>query len=132
MLEADFWQNKSVAQKVIKEKKLYEDLIDSYNNSVKELEELIAINRTRIKVIGCGGGGNNTVTRIREVGIKGVQTVAINTDAQDLLYCNAEKKRGLRDFFIIATRVRLLASRPKKRRQSSCYGLFFLTISPVA
>ncbi|MBT4605296.1 cell division protein FtsZ [archaeon] len=65
---------------------------DANLNIDKELEELIAINRTRIKVIGCGGGGNNTVTRIREVGIKGVQTVAINTDAQDLLYCNAEKK----------------------------------------
>ncbi len=61
-------------------------------NIDKELEDLIAANKTRIKVIGCGGGGNNTVTRISEIGIKGVQTIAINTDAQDLLYCNAEKK----------------------------------------
>jgi peptide chain release factor 2 len=49
MLEADFWQNKSVAQKVIKEKKLYEDLIDSYNNSVKELKELIDFNELAIE-----------------------------------------------------------------------------------
>lgn len=65
---------------------------EANNNVDDELEELIALNKTRIKVIGCGGGGNNTVTRINEVGIAGVQTIAINTDAQDLLYCNAEKK----------------------------------------
>jgi len=40
MLDAKFWQNKSEAQKVIKEKKLHEDLINSYNFSVKELKEL--------------------------------------------------------------------------------------------
>ena len=49
MLEADFWQNKSVAQKVIKEKKLYEDLIDSYSSSVKELKELIDFNELAIE-----------------------------------------------------------------------------------
>lgn len=65
---------------------------EANSNVDEELEEMIALNKTRIKVIGCGGGGNNTVTRINEVGIAGVQTIAINTDAQDLLYCNAEKK----------------------------------------
>ena len=40
MLAANFWQNKSSAQKVIKEKNLHEDLIDSYTTSVKELDEL--------------------------------------------------------------------------------------------
>ncbi len=65
---------------------------EANSNVDEELLELIAQNKTRIKVIGCGGGGNNTVTRINEVGIAGVQTIAINTDAQDLLYCNAEKK----------------------------------------
>ncbi len=58
----------------------------------KELERLIASHKTRIKVIGCGGGGNNTINRISEVGIKGIETIAINTDAQDLLYTNATKK----------------------------------------
>ena len=57
-----------------------------------ELRELIEQHKTRIKVIGCGGGGNNTVNRMAEVGIKGVQTIAINTDAQDLLYTTADKK----------------------------------------
>ena len=57
-----------------------------------ELEKLIANQKTRLKVIGCGGGGNNTINRINEVGIKGVQTIAINTDAQDLLYTSCDKK----------------------------------------
>jgi cell division protein FtsZ len=58
----------------------------------EELEQLIAAQKTRIKVIGCGGGGNNTINRISEVGIKGIETVAINTDAQDLLYTGCDKK----------------------------------------
>jgi len=57
-----------------------------------ELEEILANQATRIKVIGCGGGGNNTLNRISAVGVKGVQTIAINTDAQDLLYTNCDKK----------------------------------------
>lgn len=57
-----------------------------------ELEALISSNQTRIKVIGCGGGGNNTINRIADVGVKGIQTIAINTDAQDLLYTGADKK----------------------------------------
>ncbi|HIJ11426.1 TPA: hypothetical protein HA278_05195, partial [Candidatus Woesearchaeota archaeon] len=57
-----------------------------------ELKELIAAHKTRIKVIGCGGAGNNTINRMTEVGIKGIQTIAINTDAQDLLYTSCDKK----------------------------------------
>ncbi|MBI2666443.1 cell division protein FtsZ [Candidatus Woesearchaeota archaeon] len=63
------------------------------NNSIdEELQKIIASHQTRIKVIGCGGAGNNTLNRISEVGIKGISTIAVNTDAQDLLYTNAEKK----------------------------------------
>jgi cell division protein FtsZ len=58
----------------------------------KELQALLDSNATRLKVIGCGGAGNNTVTRMTEVGIKGIETIAINTDAQDLLYATADKK----------------------------------------
>ena len=46
----------------------------------------------KIKVIGAGGAGNNTINRMTEVGISGAESIAINTDAQDLLYCNATKK----------------------------------------
>ena len=57
-----------------------------------ELEQLLSRQRATIKVIGCGGGGNNTINRMSEVGIVGVETIAVNTDAQDLLYTTANKK----------------------------------------
>ena len=40
MLDANFWQNKLLAQKIVKEKKLYEDLINSHKNSTKKLIEI--------------------------------------------------------------------------------------------
>jgi cell division protein FtsZ len=58
----------------------------------KELEKLVDSQKASIRVLGCGGGGNNTLSRINQVGIKGVMTIAINTDAQDLLYTNSDKK----------------------------------------
>lgn len=57
-----------------------------------ELEELLSNQKAKIKVIGAGGGGCNTINRIAEVGIVGTETIAINTDAQDLLYTSADKK----------------------------------------
>lgn len=58
----------------------------------EELAELLSRQKAMIKVIGCGGGGNNTINRIAEVGIAGAETIAVNTDAQDLLYTTADKK----------------------------------------
>ncbi|MBS3094794.1 cell division protein FtsZ [Candidatus Pacearchaeota archaeon] len=58
----------------------------------KELEELLKKQAAKIKVIGIGGGGNNSLSRMREIGIKGGELIAINTDAQDLLYANADHK----------------------------------------
>ncbi len=40
MLEATFWQDKNKAQKVIKEKKFQEDLINSYDYSIKQCTEI--------------------------------------------------------------------------------------------
>ena len=40
MLDANFWQDKSLAQKTIKEKKLHENLINSYKDSIKKINEL--------------------------------------------------------------------------------------------
>ena len=64
----------------------------SNENIDAELEQLLASQRATIKVVGCGGGGNNTIQRISEVGIIGAETIAINTDAQDLLFTNSNKK----------------------------------------
>lgn len=57
-----------------------------------ELEAYLSKQRASIRVIGAGGAGNNTINRITEVGVKGAETIAVNTDAQDLLYTNADKK----------------------------------------
>ena len=49
MLESDFWQNKSISQKIIKEKKLYEDLINSYENTSVSLTDLDELNNLAIE-----------------------------------------------------------------------------------
>tara|TARA_Y100000310_G_scaffold280126_1_gene299640 strand:- start:64 stop:1173 length:1110 start_codon:yes stop_codon:yes gene_type:complete len=72
----------------------FEDVIANDPNSEidRELEEILKIQSARIKVVGIGGAGGNTVSRMREIGIKGGEIISINTDAQDLLYSNADKK----------------------------------------
>jgi cell division protein FtsZ len=45
-----------------------------------------------IKVVGVGGGGTNAVNRMVDSGLKNVEFVAINTDAQALLMCDADVK----------------------------------------
>lgn len=58
----------------------------------EELEQLLSKQKASIKVIGVGGAGNNTINRISEVGVVGAEAIAVNTDAQDLLYTTADKK----------------------------------------
>ncbi|MBW2964196.1 cell division protein FtsZ [Candidatus Woesearchaeota archaeon] len=57
-----------------------------------ELQALLDKQLARIKVCGVGGAGNNTINRITEIGVKGAEIIALNTDAQDLLYANAKRK----------------------------------------
>ena len=45
-----------------------------------------------IKVVGVGGGGTNAVNRMIEAGVKGVEFIAVNTDAQALLMSDADYK----------------------------------------
>ncbi len=45
-----------------------------------------------IKVVGVGGGGGNAVNRMIDAGLKGVEFVAVNTDAQSLLISDADVK----------------------------------------
>ncbi len=45
-----------------------------------------------IKVVGVGGGGTNAVNRMVDAGLKGVEFIAVNTDAQALLMCDADVK----------------------------------------
>ncbi len=46
----------------------------------------------RIKVIGVGGGGNHAISRMIDASLKGIDFIAINTDAQDLHHCKASEK----------------------------------------
>src|SRR3990167_10443859 len=58
----------------------------------RELEELLKKHHSKVKVFGVGGGGGNTISRMKEIGIRGGEFIAVNTDAQDLLYTNADHK----------------------------------------
>ena len=58
----------------------------------RQLEELLKRQSAKIKIIGVGGGGGNSLNRMKEIGIKGGELIAVNTDAQDLLYANADVK----------------------------------------
>src|SRR3990172_9198282 len=51
----------------------------------------------RIKVIGVGGGGSNAVNRMIDEGIKGVDFITVNTDAQALTMAKATKRVRLGD-----------------------------------
>ncbi|MBS3903314.1 MAG: cell division protein FtsZ [Anaplasmataceae bacterium] len=46
----------------------------------------------RIKVVGVGGGGGNAVARMSQNFVRGIEFIAINTDHQDLDYCDVKKK----------------------------------------
>jgi cell division protein FtsZ len=73
-------------------KHLYQKQSEKHHPADGELKELIEKRKAKIKVVGAGGAGNNTITRLMQVGISGAETIAVNTDAQDLLYTDADKK----------------------------------------
>lgn len=61
-------------------------------NVDEELKRILEAKKAVIKVVGIGGAGNNTVSRMMQVGIVGSEIIAMNTDAQDLLYTDADVK----------------------------------------
>jgi cell division protein FtsZ len=54
--------------------------------------ESFEVEQARIMVVGAGGGGCNTVSRLTELGIAGASTIACNTDAKHLAITKAHKK----------------------------------------
>jgi len=58
----------------------------------EELEQVLQQAQARIAIVGCGGAGCNTISRMVGVGIQGAETIGLNTDAQDLLYTTADRK----------------------------------------
>jgi cell division protein FtsZ len=63
-----------------------------YSAQDEELERILAGLKTNIKIIGCGGGGCNTINRLVEAGVLGAELYAANTDAQHLLAVRAPSK----------------------------------------
>ena len=63
-----------------------------YSAADQELLSVLESLKTNIKIIGCGGGGTNTIDRLSEVGIVGAEIYAANTDAQHLLAVRAPHK----------------------------------------
>lgn len=57
-----------------------------------DCDSLMANDKIRITVVGCGGGGCNTVNRMSKMGLKSAKTVAINTDKPHLDIIGANKK----------------------------------------
>jgi len=58
----------------------------------EELAKIVEQLKVNIKIIGCGGGGSNTVNRCMEEGIFGAEMIAANTDAKHLLTVKAHRK----------------------------------------
>lgn len=58
----------------------------------EELRKILESKKAEIKILGSGGAGGNTISRLMQVGVVGAETIAINTDAQDLLYTDADIK----------------------------------------
>src|SRR6266487_873759 len=58
----------------------------------EEIEKIVESINVSIKIVGCGGGGSNTINRCSEAGISGAQLCAVNTDAKHLLSVRAPKK----------------------------------------
>src|SRR5579875_324412 len=67
----------------------------------REIAEIASRLRVRIKIIGCGGGGSNTINRLSSEGIEGADLIALNTDANHLT--------------TIRTRMRLLIGKKRTR-----------------
>ena len=57
-----------------------------------EIQRIVDSLNVSIKIIGCGGGGSNTINRCSEAGVQGAQLCAINTDAKHLMAVHAPKK----------------------------------------
>lgn len=66
--------------------------VERGSESDEELRKILENRKAEIKVCGIGGAGGNTISRLMQVGIVGAETLAINTDAQDLLYTDSDKK----------------------------------------
>jgi len=71
---------------------MYQTMESTKQEPAFEGEAEFNTQQARIMVVGCGGGGSNTVNRLTEMGIAGATTIAANTDAKHLAITKAHKK----------------------------------------
>jgi len=64
--------------------------VDYYK--LAEQEFGFSVKKAKIAVAGCGGAGQNTVTRLTEIGCEGATTLSLNTDAKHLAVGKSDKK----------------------------------------
>lgn len=64
--------------------------VDYYK--LAEQEFGFAVRKAKIMVVGCGGAGQNAVTRLTEMGVEGADTISLNSDAKHLAVGKADKK----------------------------------------
>src|SRR5512141_1248601 len=65
---------------------------NALKNAPKSAHEEIEVKQANIKVMGCGGAGNNMVNWLYKKGIKGAEIIACNTDQQHLNMIEADRK----------------------------------------
>lgn len=73
------------------EKKILND-ISPKSKDDEEILKFIEESRPNIYIVGAGGSGSNTLDRLFQLGISGVNLIAMNTDARHLLHIRANKK----------------------------------------
>ena len=86
---------KSIVDKVLKQNEksaTEEKAAEIISPDDEELQKLVESLQVKIRILGCGGGGSNTVNRLYEDGIVGADLIALNTDAKHLLTVKAHKK----------------------------------------
>jgi cell division protein FtsZ len=85
-------ENESAGQTAATPKTARKTTSSSRGISDEDLMKTLSRSTARIKVVGAGGSGNNTLQRMGEIGIHGANLIAVNTDAQHLVITSADSK----------------------------------------
>ena len=95
MLDANFWKDKSNSQKVIKEKKLFEDLVSSYEKSIKNLKDLDELNNLALeeKNIGIQNELLKNIKDLRDI-VKKNEVKCFLSNEADSFNCYVEIHAG--------------------------------------
>lgn len=85
----------SAMESVVQEALKYTEMEREYRNDKGENtvgNDFEDFGLPQIKIVGCGGAGNNTINRLYNIGVDGAETIAVNTDKQHLDVIKADKK----------------------------------------